>query len=126
MSGNQQEPSWLPPFFCITLMAGLLFLESRLPWSEGTHRAVEIGIVLCGYYLVWLWLQINEAALMQAERRKRQATLRAMLERSVQQQNPATWPARKGHRKHPGPTTLESLTGWLSALVSAVSSFFHL
>jgi hypothetical protein len=48
----------------VPLMGGLLVLEHRASLSPAGHKLAQIGIVLCIYGVVWLWLRANTLALL--------------------------------------------------------------
>jgi hypothetical protein len=54
-------PTWWVLYALVPLMAGLLTVEHRAALPPGWHTFMQIGIVLCMYGLVWLWLQVNPA-----------------------------------------------------------------
>ena len=48
----------------LPLLAGLFVVEQRAPLPPGGHTAVQAGIVLFIYGLVWLWLRANTLQLL--------------------------------------------------------------
>jgi hypothetical protein len=48
----------------VPVMGGLLVLECRAPLSPGWHKAVQVGIILFVYGLVWVWLWANDTAML--------------------------------------------------------------
>src|ERR687888_1742498 len=59
-----REPAWWLLFGLLPLMGGLFVVESRLALSPGGRKCVQIGIILFVYGLVWIWLWINDRALL--------------------------------------------------------------
>jgi membrane peptidoglycan carboxypeptidase len=57
-------PTWWVLYALLPLMAGLLAVEHRGALLLGWHTSVRIGIVLCIYGLVWLWIRVNAIALL--------------------------------------------------------------
>ena len=60
-----REPAWGMLYAVVPVMGGLLVLEFRAPLSLGWHKAVQIGIILFVYSLVWVWLWANDGAMLQ-------------------------------------------------------------
>ena len=48
----------------LPLLAGLFVVEQRAPLPAGGHTAVQVGIVLFIYGVVWLWLRANTLQLL--------------------------------------------------------------
>ena len=61
---TDRPPVWWVLYTLVPLMGGLLILEHRASLSPAGHRFAQIGIVLCIYGLVWLWLRANTLALL--------------------------------------------------------------
>ncbi len=60
-----RKPAWWMLYALVPVMGGLLVLEFRAPVSPGWHKAVQVGIILFVYSLVWLWLWANDCAMLQ-------------------------------------------------------------
>lgn len=60
-----REPAWGMLYAVVPVMGGLLVLEFRVPLSPSWHKAVQIGIILFVYSLVWVWLWANDRAMLQ-------------------------------------------------------------
>jgi hypothetical protein len=60
-----REPAWWMLSALVPVMGGLLVLEVRAPLSPGWHKAVQVGIIVFVYSLVWLWLWANDVAMLQ-------------------------------------------------------------
>jgi hypothetical protein len=58
-----REPAWGMLYALVPVMGDLLVLEFRAPLSPGWHKAVQIGIILFVYSLVWVWLWANDHAM---------------------------------------------------------------
>jgi hypothetical protein len=54
MTHKQPRPAWWLLYTLMPVMGGLLLVESRASLSPGGHKAVQVGIVLFTYGLVWL------------------------------------------------------------------------
>jgi type VI protein secretion system component VasK len=61
---RHRRPAWGLLYALVPLLAGLFMVEHRAPLSPGGHTAVQVGIALFIYGLVWLWLQANALRLM--------------------------------------------------------------
>jgi hypothetical protein len=59
-------PTWWVLYALLPLMAGLLVVEHRAAIPPVWHTCMQIGIVLCIYGLVWLWIKVNTIALLRA------------------------------------------------------------
>jgi hypothetical protein len=59
-------PIWWVLYALLPLLAGLLVVEHRAAIPPAWHTCMQIGIVLCIYGLVWLWIQVNTVALLRA------------------------------------------------------------
>jgi hypothetical protein len=68
MPNKKRHPSWGKLYFLLAILFGLFLVETRLTLSQAGHRVNEIGIVLLIYGCIWLWLDANDAALVQEER----------------------------------------------------------
>jgi hypothetical protein len=64
MTHKRPRPVWCLLYTLGPMMGGLLLVEARAPLSPGGHTAVQVGIVLFIYGLVWLWLRVNALWLM--------------------------------------------------------------
>jgi hypothetical protein len=64
MTHKQPRPAWWLLYTLMPVMGGLLLVESRASLSPGGHKAVQVGIVLFTYGLVWLWLRVNALRLI--------------------------------------------------------------
>jgi hypothetical protein len=59
-----REPAWWMLYALVPMMGGLLVLEFRTPLTPGWHKAVQVGIILFVYSLVWVWLWANDRAML--------------------------------------------------------------
>jgi hypothetical protein len=60
----RREPAWWMLYGLLPLMGGLFVMESRLALPPGWRKCVQIGIILFAYGLVWIWLWVNDQALL--------------------------------------------------------------
>ena len=63
---KRSGPTWWVLYALLPLLAGLLAVEHRAALPAGWHTCMQIGIVLCIYGLVWLWIKVNTIALLRA------------------------------------------------------------
>ena len=68
MTKTQRGPAWWPLYTLVPIMGGLLLLESRAALPPGGHKAVQIGIILFVYGLVWIWIWANDVVLRHDDR----------------------------------------------------------
>jgi hypothetical protein len=59
-----RQPAWWMLHALVPVMGGLLVLEFRAPLSPGWHKAVQVGIILFVYSLVWVWLWASDSAML--------------------------------------------------------------
>jgi hypothetical protein len=59
-----REPAWWILYALVPVMGGLLIEEFRAPLSPGWHKAVQVGIILFVYSLIWVWLWANDSAML--------------------------------------------------------------
>jgi hypothetical protein len=71
-NANSPKPRWWQLYATFPLALVLLVLEHWLPLSPGGHQAVQIGIVLLVFGLVYVWLRANTLALIEEDRRQNQ------------------------------------------------------
>jgi hypothetical protein len=63
MTHTQRRPAWWMLYALAPVTGGLLLLESRVSLSPGWHKALQMGIILFVYGLVWVWIRATDAAL---------------------------------------------------------------
>jgi potassium-transporting ATPase KdpC subunit len=61
---KHRGPAWWLMYVLVMLLTWLFVVEHRAPLTPGWHMGVQIGIVLCIYALVWLWLRANAVRLL--------------------------------------------------------------
>ncbi len=71
------KPRWWRLYATFPLAMVLLVLEHWLPLSTSGHQAVQIGIVLVTFGLMYLWLRANAGALMEEDRGQNRWTITA-------------------------------------------------
>jgi hypothetical protein len=81
MTHTQRRPAWWMLYALVPVMGGLLLLESRASLSPGWHKAVQMGIILFVYGLVWVWVRANDVALRHDRQVLGQGDTRPMTER---------------------------------------------
>jgi Mn2+/Fe2+ NRAMP family transporter len=68
MRNSNHRPNWGTLYAIAALFIIIFFLETAIPLSETVRRSLEIAIVLLFYGLVWMWLGVNDQALMREDR----------------------------------------------------------
>jgi hypothetical protein len=61
---KRSRQSWSPLYIMAIIIIGLLFLAHRMAPSPGWRIFLEIGVVVIGYGLAMLWLEIHPAVLL--------------------------------------------------------------
>jgi hypothetical protein len=64
MTDKPRQPAWWMLYAVVPVMGGLVLVEARASFSPGWHKAVQIGIILFVYGLVWVWLRANDSAML--------------------------------------------------------------
>ena len=64
MGHTPRGPAYWPLLALLPLLAGLFVVEQRAPVPPGGHTAMQVGIVLFIYGLVWLWLRAHTLQLL--------------------------------------------------------------
>lgn len=59
-----KKPNWWLLYLTVPLMVILLVLQGEIPSPASVHEILEIGIVLACFGLMAVWVQANQAALM--------------------------------------------------------------
>jgi type VI protein secretion system component VasK len=67
MPKHRRPARWLSCAL-VLLLAWLFVVEHRAPLTPGWHMGVQIGMVLCIYGLVWLWLRASAVRLLRSDR----------------------------------------------------------
>jgi hypothetical protein len=64
MIEKPRQPAWWMLYAVVPVMGGLVLVEARSSFSPGWHKAVQVGIILFVYGLVWVWLRANDSAML--------------------------------------------------------------
>jgi hypothetical protein len=64
------SPKWWQLYALFLVPVLLLVLEQQLPFSAGEHETAQIAIILLAFVLVYLWLVINTAALVETDKKQ--------------------------------------------------------
>jgi hypothetical protein len=67
MTLSTARPKWWQLYLIFPLLIVLFLLEHQLKISTYGHQAVQIGIVLIVYGLIYVWLKANSSALAQMD-----------------------------------------------------------
>ena len=70
MSSFNSRPKWWQLYLTFPLLIALFVMDHRLKISTGGHEAVQIGIILLVYGLIYGWLKANSVALSRMDRRQ--------------------------------------------------------
>jgi len=70
MSPSSPHPKWWQLYLTFPLLIVLFLLNHRLGISSREHEAVQIGIVLIVYGLIYWWLKANSHALSHKDRQQ--------------------------------------------------------
>ena len=68
MSTADTGPKWWQLYLAIPLLIALFMLDAHLKISSHGHQAVQIGIILLVYGLMYMWVNANASALLQVDR----------------------------------------------------------
>lgn len=68
MSTADTGPKWWQLYLTFPLLIALFLLDAHLNISRLGHRAVQIGIILLVYGLMYMWVNANAAALLKIDR----------------------------------------------------------
>jgi hypothetical protein len=63
MPPSQLRPKWWQLYLTFPLLVLLFVLDGRLKLTPREHQALQVGILLLVYGLIYLWLHINALAL---------------------------------------------------------------
>lgn len=64
---RKSKINWWLLYLTGPFMIGLLLLEGRLQASVPVHRILEFGVMVLGFGLMAVWVQVNQAALENEE-----------------------------------------------------------
>jgi hypothetical protein len=78
MATSNLRPKWWQLYLTFPLLVALFMLDARLKISMRGHQAVQIGILLLIYGLVYVWLKANASALSRMDRAHDQGRIRVM------------------------------------------------
>lgn len=76
MLPSSPRPKWWQLYLALPLLVILFVADSRLRISARGHQAVQIGIVLLVYGLIYLWLKANNSALSRTDQVHHQGRIR--------------------------------------------------
>jgi hypothetical protein len=119
MQTNKLKLKWWILFLPLGLVLGLFVLEAGANLTGAGHRAVETGLVLLLYGIVWLWLNANEWALLNKEREKTRQELRRAVEPLRQPYDkkgqPEVW--RNGNHSGKKPSSSKRESAWIHPVI---------
>lgn len=112
------HPNWFSLYTLVAGIFGLLLLEVRANFSVTAHRILEVAIVLALFYLINLWLRMNELAiLMEARDGFRKALVDSRTSLPETQPGISAQDSSNDRQKHTNPS---------NALLARVFSFLGL
>ena len=68
MSSNYARPKWWQIYLTFPLLIALFAVDNRLKLSVRGHQAMQIGIILLVYGLIYLWMKANAKVLSEMDR----------------------------------------------------------
>ena len=78
MKKAKTDPKWWQLYLTFPLLIVLFTAENRLKISIRGHQVVQVGIILCVYWLIHKWLKANELALSGMGRLEHSPTFRVI------------------------------------------------
>jgi hypothetical protein len=121
MRSSNHRPNWLILYVIAALFLLVFFLEVKVPLSESVRRALEIAITLLFYGLVWMWLGVNDLALIQEDiLRERQRKLRPSKANTSKPAPPAGVSAAESLR---APGMMKMAFAWIVSIALAIYRF---
>jgi energy-coupling factor transporter transmembrane protein EcfT len=123
MRNSNRRPNWWVLYAIAALFILVFILEAAIPLSETVRRSLEITVALLFYGLVWMWLGVNDQALMHEDRqRKSQRNLRLRKASAPVPaplaESPVTAPQRV-------PGVLKTVLAWIISAALAIYGFFQ-
>ena len=67
MLSSNRRPNWWVLYVIAALFILVFFLEVKVQLSESVRHSLEIAITLLFYGLVWMWLGVNDLALIRED-----------------------------------------------------------
>ena len=67
MFSQDPRPKWWQLYLTLPLLVVLFIVDNRLKISTRGHQAVQIGIILLVYGLMYLWVKANAQALREMD-----------------------------------------------------------
>jgi hypothetical protein len=68
MTSTNTHPKWWQLYLTFPILIALFILDHRLKISTRGHQAVQIGIILIVYGLIYWWIKSNSAALSRMDK----------------------------------------------------------
>jgi hypothetical protein len=124
MRGSNCCPNWWILYVIVALSILVFFLEVKVPLSESGQRLLEIATILLFYGLVWMWLGVNDLALLQEDvQRERQRKLRLLKTNASKPAPPARNSALESRRM---PGVAKMVFAWIVSIALAIYRFILL
>jgi hypothetical protein len=121
MRGSNRCPNWWLLYVIAALFIFVFFLEVKVPLSESGQRLLEIATILLFYGLVWMWLGVNDLALLQEDvQRERQRKLRLL---KTNTSKPAPHAGASAAESPRAPGMMKMAFAWIVSIVLAIYRF---
>ena len=78
MRSHTARPKWWQIYLTLPLLVTLFVADSKLKISSRGHQAVQIGIVLIVYGLIYLWIKANARAMREMDRQQYRQRIRVL------------------------------------------------
>ncbi len=70
MTSSNSRPKWWLLYLTFPLLIALFALDHRLKTSTSEHEAIQIGIIVLVYGLIYWWLKANSRAISRMDQQK--------------------------------------------------------
>ena len=118
MRSSNRRPNWWILYVIVALFILVFFLEVKVPLSESGQRLLEIATTLLFYSLVWIWLSINDLALLREDvQRERQRKLRLLKTNTSRPAPLAGDPVAESPR---APGVMKMVFAWIVSIALAI------
>ena len=68
MYSKRNQPKWWQLYLTFPLLIALFVGEYRLQLTDGEHQALQLGIIVVVFLLIFRWLKNNSSALSRMDR----------------------------------------------------------
>jgi energy-coupling factor transporter transmembrane protein EcfT len=121
MRSSNRHPNWWILYVIVALFILVFFLEVKVPLSESARRSLEIAITLLFSGLVWMWLGVNDLAMLQEDvQYERQRKLRL---REANASKPAALAGDSAAESPRTPGVKKMVFAWIASIALAIYRF---